>query len=144
VVTAAIFCNGLVFAITGMVIFTRGLSSRAPYAVLTLLMLLVPLVNEAVLIARRRPTGAGASPGLARADRAAIALNLASFAAAASSAVAQYPYASRGTLLPFAVLAVGTPVLSVAAILTRGRRSSPKAQGSTTPASGEGTGSEEA
>jgi hypothetical protein len=129
--TAAIFCNGAIFAITGLVILTRGLSSRLPYVVLALLMLFVPLFTATVLVLRKRAAGPAESRGMTRGERATIALNLAQFAAAASSAIAQYPYAPGGTLLPFAVLAVGTPVLNVAAVLAGVRRSSPRAGGST-------------
>jgi hypothetical protein len=132
--TLAIFCNGVVCAITGMIILTDGLPIRGAYLVLTLLMLLVPPFTAVWLVVRRRVirhSGADAVPGMMRTDRAAVALNVALFAAAASSAIAQYPYAEGGNLLSFAVLAVSTPLLNLAAILTSARRSSRKPHGST-------------
>ncbi len=48
--TAAIVCSVALLALTGMDVLTEGVPSRAGDAVLTLLVLLVPLLTAVVLV----------------------------------------------------------------------------------------------
>jgi hypothetical protein len=124
--TAAIGCNAVLFAITGMIVLTEGVPSRARYMVLTLLMLFVPLLS-AVVLARQHVAPQGphanddARPGGTAVHWATVLGNLVLLGASCWAAVAQYPYAEGSGMIPLALLVVGTPILSLAALRGGGR-----------------------
>jgi len=124
-VAAAIVCNVVLLAVTGLIVLGEGLPGAAPYLLLTLLMALVPLVSAVVLLRDRRALeGRGPGEGgsmAARARRATVLLNLVLLGASAWAAVAQYPYPEGDSLIPLAVLAVGTPALTLVALRWRDR-----------------------
>jgi hypothetical protein len=124
--TAAIVCNAVLFAVTGTIVLTEGVPGEARYLLLTLLVLLVPLLSAVVLVRGRmaRPGQGAGNDGpstVTLASRAAGLGNLGLLGASGWESVAQYPYPEGDSLIPFAVLAVGTPILSLIALL-RGRR----------------------
>jgi len=125
--TAAIVCNVVLLAITGAIIVTEGVPGDTRYLALTLLMLLVPLLSAVVLVRERMaPQGpstedAGTS-STTLAHRAAVLCNLMLFGASCWAVVAQYPYPEGNSVIPFAVLAVCTPILSLVALLGGGRK----------------------
>jgi len=124
--TAALVCNVVLLAITGLIILTEGLPREGRYLVLTLLMLLIPLLSLVVLVRQRaappRPSAENAGPSAnTLANRAAVMGNLLLFGASCWAAVAQYPYPEGNSVIPFAVLAVCTPILSLLALLRGGR-----------------------
>jgi hypothetical protein len=130
--TAAIVCNVLVSASTGFIILTEGLPRDARYLLLTLLMLLVPLLSLVVLVRERvarqaRSAGGDGSPATTPENRAALLCNLVLFGVSAWEAVAQYPYPEGNSMVPFAVLAVGTPMLTLLALLRSGKKVRPEA-----------------
>jgi hypothetical protein len=125
--TAAIVCNIVLIAITGVIILTEGVPRDARYLVLTLLMLLVPLLSAVVLVrARIAPQGPSTdddrSLAITLTNRAAVLCNLVLFGASCWAVVAQYPYPEGNSVIPFAVLTVCTPILSLMALLGGGRR----------------------
>jgi hypothetical protein len=99
----------------------------ARYLILTFLMLLVPLVTAVVLIRRR-----AIAPGPGRDDagsltvrltnHATVLINLLLVGASCAAAVAQYPYPEGNGVIPFAVLAVCAPTLSLMALFDGKRR----------------------
>lgn len=138
---AAIVCNVLVFAITGAIVLTEGMPRELRYLVLTLLMLLIPLFSAIVLIRKRRvPQGtcrADRLPAMTLTHRAAVLCNIVLFGVSCWAAVAQYPYIEGNSVIPFGVLAVCTPIVSVVAFLG-GRRSAMPQERQSTARSGLG------
>jgi hypothetical protein len=132
--TAAIVCNTVLFAITGVILLTEGVPRDAPHLALSLLMVLVPLLSAVVLVRERT-----ASPGPSRdedgsstrspGNRAAVLGNLVLCGAASWAAVAQYPYPEGDSVIPFAALTVATPIVSLVALLRRGKRALPGVPG---------------
>jgi hypothetical protein len=127
--TAAVVCNVLVFVVTGLIVVTEGWPREPRYLALTLVMLFVPALSAVVLARRQRApevrsTGGGRPPAMTPTARAAVAGNLVMLGASGWEAVAQYPYAEGASVIPFAMLVVCTPVLSLLAFL--GRRGSAK------------------
>jgi hypothetical protein len=86
------------------------------FVVLTLLMLLVPLLTAVVLVRERL-----ASPAVTLVNRVAVLCNLVLLGASGWEAVAQYPYPEGNSVIPFALLAVCTPILSLMALLGGGK-----------------------
>jgi hypothetical protein len=87
-------------------------------------MLLIPLTSAVVLV--------HGSSTIAPTRRTAVLGNLLLLGAACWAAVAQYPYPEGNSVIPFAVLVVVTPILSLLALLGGGgkllrgeRRSAP-------------------
>ena len=114
--TAAIVCNVVLFAITGVVLLTEGMPEASHFVVLTVLMLLVPLLTAVVLVRERL-----ASPAVTLVNRVAVLCNLVLLGASGWEAVAQYPYPEGNSVIPFALLAVCTPILSLMALLGGGK-----------------------
>jgi len=125
--TAAIVCNVVLLATTGVIIVTEGVPRDTHYLVLTLLMLLVPILSAAVLVRERMaPQGPSTdddgTSSTTLAHRAAVLCNLILFGASCWAVIAQYPYPEGNSVIPFAVMAVCTPVLSLIALLGGGRK----------------------
>jgi hypothetical protein len=124
--TAALVCNVVLLAITGLIILTEGLPGEGRYQVLTLLMLLIPLLTAAVLVLRRiapqrSSAGNAGASAITVASRTAVLGNVLLFGASCWAAVVQYPYPEGNSVIPFAVLAVCTPILSLLTLLHGGR-----------------------
>jgi hypothetical protein len=135
--TAAVICNVLVFAATGLTVVTEGVPKQPRYLVLTLLMLLVPVLSTVVLVRKARThraqsPGEGGSSAMTLAERATVLCNVVVFGASCWAAVAQYPFAEGAGMIPFAMLVVGTPILTLLALLGGATRPMRQARRSTT------------
>jgi hypothetical protein len=123
----AVICNVVLLAFTGVVLVTDGVSREGPYVVFTLLLLLVPILSVVALVRR-----GGNRPDLGTHDvpssrstvtkRVAVSSNLVWLAFSCWAIVDQYPHPADAGVIPFAVLVVVTPIVSLAALLGRGRR----------------------
>jgi hypothetical protein len=107
--TVAILCNVVLAALTSMILATEGLPGRPVYLGFTLLMILAPVM--AVFAMTRRPSGAGRG-----ASMTAAAGNLVLVGFVCWAMVAQYPYPEGAGVVPYAVLALAAPVLSLAVL----------------------------
>jgi hypothetical protein len=116
---AAIVCNLLVLGSTAMTVVTEGLPGQVGYLALTLSVLLVSLLSAVALAWSRAGIRLGTSGGrVPEAIVAAIMLcNVLVCAACLWVAVSRYPYSEGNGIIPFAVLLVATPVLTVVALL---------------------------
>ncbi len=113
----AALCNVAWFLFTCLVLLTDGFPTRIGYILATLLTLLVPLVTLAALFPRRagnRPT-----TGAAAARGAAIAGNVALLAYLMWVLLFLPPHPAEEGYVPYVVLAVLTPVVSLIALLLR-------------------------
>jgi len=113
---AAIVCNLVLTATTGLILLTEGIPGRFHYILLSALMFAVPLAS-AIVVYRARQAGqqrgaTSAGPTSTSIRRTAL-LNVVLFVAACWSAIAQYPYPEGNTVIPFAVLTVLVPVLNL-------------------------------
>lgn len=117
---AAVICNVLVFAVTGIIVLTEGVPKKPHYLVLTLLMLLVPAQSTVVLLRkagahRAKSPGDDGSSAKTLGEREAVLCNAVLGGASCWAAVAQYLYAEGSGVIPFAVLVVGTPLVTLLA-----------------------------
>jgi len=124
---AAIACNVVLLATTGVIVLTEGAPRDARHLVFTLLMLLVPPLTAVVLVRERMaPHGPSAdddaSPTITFTSRAAALGNLVLLGTTCWEAVAQYPYPEGNSVILFGVLAICAPILSLMALLGGGRR----------------------
>jgi hypothetical protein len=122
----AIVCNIVLFVITSMIVLTEGIPGRAPYLILTLLPMLVPLLSLIVLLRggmtlQERKTRDDPSSMSALVDRVAVLCNFVLVGFTCWAAVAQYPYAEGNGVIPFALLMVLTPILTLV-VLFAGRK----------------------
>jgi len=108
--TLAPLSNIVLVAVTCLIVVTEGLPVGPFYLAFTLLMFLVPVLTV-VALARRSSAGGSAV------RMAAAVGSLVLLAAVCWALVAQYPSPEGAGVIPFAVLAVLTPALSVAALL---------------------------
>jgi hypothetical protein len=104
---------------------TEGVPREPRYLVLTLLMLLVPMFSGIVLLLQRRGLqGLSATDDESSTARlagsGAVLSNVVLLGASGWAAVAQYPDAEGNSVIPFAVLAVCTPILTLMALLGGG------------------------
>jgi len=125
--TVAAVCNIGLFLFTFAVLATEGVSARPLYLALTLLLLAVPLLTSVLLLRGRMAprdeqtapeplSAAGTSAG-----RVAVIGNLALIGLVCWAIADAYPHPEESGVIPYAVLAVLTPVLSVVALLGRTR-----------------------
>lgn len=125
--TNAIVCNVVLFAITGIIILTEGVPREAYYQILTFLVLLVPLFSAVVLVRERiAPQGSSTDDDVSSTirftNRAAVLCNLVLVGASCWATVAQYPFPEGNSVIPFVILAICAPILSLMALLGGGRR----------------------
>ena len=125
--TAAVVCNVVLLAITGVILLTEGVPRNTHYLVVTLLLILVPLLNTVVLVRKRmapqKPsTDDRESAPITPMSCTAVLCNVVLFGASCWEGIAQYPYPEGNGVIPFVVLAVCTPILTVFAILRGGTR----------------------
>jgi len=129
----AIASNIVLVAFTCFVLLTEGVSREAPYLVLTLLLLLVPILSSVVLL-RTQVAGEGRDGRDERfsvntvADRLAVFCNLLLLGFSCWSFVAQYPHPKEegaiaaASLVVFTLLVIFTPIVTVLALLGGMRR----------------------
>lgn len=104
-----VLCNVVFLSFTALVLVTDGISRQPAYIVLTLLLMLVPLFTLIVLLTRSgesRP---------AEKNVAEIA-NLALLVLIGWAFMAQYPHPREAGFVPYLLLALFTPALSVAVL----------------------------
>ena len=117
---AGIVCNLLVLGSTAMTVVTEGLPSQMGYLALTLSVLLVSLLSAVALAWSRTGIRLGTSGGKVPEAIVAAAIMLCNVLVCAAClwvAVSRYPYSEGNGIIPFAVLLVATPVLTVVALL---------------------------
>lgn len=120
----AVVCNVILFVITCFIVLTEGIPRQAPYLILTLLPLLVPILSLVVLLRggmtrEGQRTRDDPSSGSTLINRVAVFCNLVFAAFSCWAATAQYPYPEGNSVIPFALLMVFTPILS-SVVLFRG------------------------
>lgn len=130
----AVVCNVVLLAITGLIVMTEGIPRETLYLILTLLPLSVPVLNLVALLRGRttnQKQGSLENPlsGGTLLNRAAVLCNLVLLAFTGWAAVAQYPYREGSGVIPFALLMMFTPIISVAALLRGGRDKGAEQQG---------------
>ena len=119
--TVAVVCNIVLFVITCFIVLTEGIPKGAPYLILTLLPLLVPILSLVVLLRggrrlQEQKTHDDPSSMSVLANSMAIFCNLVLIGFSCWAAVAQYPYPEGNGVIPFALLMVFTPILTVAVL----------------------------
>jgi hypothetical protein len=130
----AVVCNVVLFAVTCSIVVTEGIPRKAPYLILTLLPLFVPILNMVVL-PRGGMTREGVrtlddgSPGGSFVNRVAVCCNLVLVALSCWAAITQYPYREGLGVIPFALLMVFTPIVSVVVLLRGGSGKGQQQQG---------------
>ncbi len=118
----AIVCNLLLVAFTCLVVVTDGISTEAPYLALTFLVLVVPTASAVVLFQdrqQRADAARGARPGPWRV--VAAILNALLLVGTCAAIVDQYPHPAEPGFIPYVVVSLMTPTLSLVALLA-GRR----------------------
>jgi hypothetical protein len=125
--SAAVVCNVVLFALTRVIVVTEGMPSDARYLVLTFLVLLVPPLTAVLLVgeylaAQTPSTDGGGSSAISLTQGAGVLCNVVLFRASCWAGVAQYPYSEGNSVIPFAAVTIGTPILSLAALLGGGRK----------------------
>ena len=120
----AVACNVVLFAVTCFIVLTEGIPREAPYLILTLLPLSVPILSLVVLLRggvtrEGQRTRDDPSSGSTLINRVAVFFNLVLAAFSCWAAIAQYPYPEGSGVIPFALLMVFTPIISVV-VLFRG------------------------
>lgn len=128
--TTAVFLNVVLFAVTGSSVLTEGIPKAAIFWIFTLLALLVPVLNLTVHLGfgvARRAGGTRDHHILAEAfNVVAIICNLGLAAFSVYAAIAQYPYREGNSVIPFALLLIITPIVSLAVISRGGRPGMPE------------------
>ncbi len=129
--TAALCFNVVLLAVNCLAVYTEGLPAEAFYRIFTFVALLVPVLTLAVLLTSRRAE-APRGPRDERPKRplthgVAIRANLVLLAFTCWAAVAQYPYAEGNSIIPFVVLMIVTPIVTIAALVTPKKATTPVA-----------------
>jgi hypothetical protein len=104
---AAIICNILSLAFTGLVFVTDGPAREPIYVVFGLLLLLVPLLSLAVLSRFSKNAALKIMAGI---------LNIVLLGFIGWALVDQYPHPNEEGFIPYVVLMVLTPMLTLAAL----------------------------
>jgi hypothetical protein len=112
--TATIPCNAALAALSLLIVVTEGLPNGAIHRALTGLIIVVPILT---VYAVTRTAG-GAGPGV---RLLAVLGNLSLLGLVCWAIVTQYPYPEGPSVIPFAMLAVFTPGLSLAVLLSQVR-----------------------
>jgi hypothetical protein len=136
--TPALLCNLALFALMGGIVATEGIPERPAYAAFTVVMLWAPAFT-AFVIMRRLPdrgrpgpaantgTSAAPSPGGGPDSRGmvmpriAASTNLVLSGFVCWALVSQYPYPEGRSVIPYAVVALLTPLLSLAVLVRAAR-----------------------
>jgi len=131
----AIVSNIFMFAFTCIVLLTDGMPTNAAYIVFTLLLVLIPIFSLLVLsgsgvsddahklAAERKPSGEAkrviAFPSLRTAKILTIICNIVLLGFACWAIVNQYPHPEEFGVIPYEILVMVTPILSVLALSWR-------------------------
>ncbi len=113
----AIVCNVLVLGATGASVVTEGMPRQTGDLALTLAVLGVALLSAIVLAAGRAGARVPSTGLFVLAERTSVVCNVLVFAACLWVAVGRYPYPEGNSIIPFAVLLVATPIMTVIALL---------------------------
>ena len=105
-------CNVVSCILTCLVVATDGLSRDPAYVVFTLMLIVVPLYTAYALASR-----VGHASVSAR--RAALVGNMVRLAGLAAAVLDQYPHPNEPGFVPYALLMVFTPLLSIVALVTK-------------------------
>ena len=114
----AILCNALSCIFTCLVVATDGMSREPAYVVFALLLVIVPVFTAYALASRE-----GHANGSAR--RAAVVGNVVLLAGIAGAVVDQYPHPNEPGFIPYMLLMVFTPLLSIVTLVARRARLAP-------------------
>ena len=114
----AVVCNVVLFLFTCFVLWTEGSSKGGGYIVLTVLLLLIPILSSAVILRGGARDGWMGSQGKTVAAIGNIALLGFVIWAVAST----YPHPEEPGVIPFTVICVLTPILTLLVVLRRGAR----------------------
>lgn len=114
----AIVCNALSCLFTCLVVATDGLSREPAYVLFALLLVVVPLFTAYAL-------GSRVGRASASTRRAAIIGNVVLLASIAAAIVAQYPHPNEPGFIPYVLLMVFTPVLSIVTLVANRARLAP-------------------
>jgi hypothetical protein len=112
--TLTVVCSLAVFALSCLIVVTEGIPAKASYALFTLLIIVVPLFTAFVVV---RPRFRGEQRArIAVFPRIAAWGNVVLLGFVGWALVTQYPYPEGVGVIPFGVLALLTPVLSLAVL----------------------------
>ncbi len=103
----AVLCNVVLFLFTCLVLVTDGVPREMSYVVFSLVLLLIPAVTAFVLVR-----------GASRTVMVLAAVcNVVLLARICWAYVQEYPHPSEPGFVPYMIVAVATPILSVVALL---------------------------
>ena len=119
---AAVVLNVVFFLFTCLVLVTDGLSKEVPFIVVTALVLAIPVLTVVALLGRR-PTEAVPAGSLM--TTFAACGNVVLLAAICWSLVKTYPHPKEPGFIEYVVLALLIPIVSLIALLLRGRKRQP-------------------
>jgi hypothetical protein len=112
--TLTVVCSLAVFALSCLIVVTEGIPAKASYALFTLLMIVVPLFTAFAVM--WPPSRDEQSARSAVVPRVAAWSNGVLFGFVGWALVTQYPYPEGVGVIPFGVLTLLTPVLSLAVL----------------------------
>ena len=135
----AIICNIILFGFTCLVLMTDGISKETAYIVFAVLILLIPILNVLVLLGSR---AGGGWPGfhlkiktleeMPQTDDLSstrtvmqiglIVWNIVLLGFICWAFVDQYPHPQEEGFIAYVLIIVLTPILSIAALLFRGKK----------------------
>jgi len=108
----AIICNAVLVGFTCLVLVTDGPPQGAGYIVLTLLTLLVPIFTSVVLLRFSKSATMKIVVGI---------FNIVLLGFTCWALVDQYPHPNEEGFIPYVVLVMLTPILSLVALFSTGR-----------------------
>ena len=113
---AAILLDVILVAATVSIIVTEGVGTDTQTVLLTCLVLLVPLLSAVVI--GFQPV-VGGDEGRSSGTFATVSANVVLFAVCAWLSVVRYPYPEGNGIIPFVLLCVVAPLLSVLTLMKR-------------------------
>jgi len=116
--TLTVLCNVVLFGFTCLVLAVDGVSTELPYIGLTLLMILIPVFTVFAIV-RSVPSSVRRVAGLC---------NVVLLVFICWAIVEQYPHPEEDGVVAYTLLAVLTPILSMAVLLFGGRGASRRGQ----------------
>jgi hypothetical protein len=119
---AAVVLNVVFFLFSCLVLVTDGLPNEVPFIVVTVLVLAVPVLTVVALLGRR-PTDT--VPAGNRMTTFAACGNVVLLAAICWSLMKTYPHPKEPGFIEYVVLAFLIPIVSLIALLVRGRARQP-------------------
>jgi hypothetical protein len=119
--TVAVVCNLLSLAFTCAVVATDGVPREVAYIVFTLLLMLVPAVTVFALVSRRDGSAGLVSAASPAVRGVAVVANAIVVGFVCWALVDQHPHPEEGGFVEYVILMLLTPVLSIVALMWRGR-----------------------